>query len=136
MEKHNNTDKFLAEVFKNAGLHKPGKQFSRYVMEQVSAAQIKKSRQPDWELILTVASIIVSIGTVIAIFPEFFGLIFNRSGLESVLNYIWKLFSGILNLKLTGTGTHIILVTVFTTVGLLLLDRIVSSLRNERVFLF
>lgn len=137
MEKHDNTDKLLGEIFQTAGLHKPGKNFSMNVMERVGELEIRKSRQPDWEMILTIMAITVSVGIVIAVFPETFRQIFSRTGLESLSGYIFRLFKGLFDVRiLSGTGASIVFVTILTGSGLLLLDKILSGLKSERAFLF
>lgn len=135
MNRKDEIDSFLGETLKKAGLQNPSFSFTANVMEKVKTTGVKKIRLYDWDLVISVLSIVTSTVTVILIFPSFFMKVFSMADFNSLVSSVQILFENFNKVIITsGANLPVIITVVFSIASLLLLDKIMAGVNRFRTY--
>jgi hypothetical protein len=135
MNKMNESDKLLRESFRQAGLHKPGPDFTHRVMEKVSMQKSPAEKGYDWSYYATIASMIISLGLTIAFYPGFFRGLFLMTGFDHVIAWGLKVLKSLsLQGLISGQNAMILIIVITSTFVLLTIDKVLAGYKRFSSF--
>ena len=135
MNKMEESDKLIKESFRHAGLHSPGPDFARRVMEKVSLHKLPAEKGYDWSYHTTIASMIISLGLTIAFYPGFFLELFVMTGFDHVIAWGLNVLNSLsLQGLISGQNALVLITVIASTFVLLTLEKIISGYKRFSSF--